>query len=98
MHGAFSDFTLTPLEVTGMHGTAAVRFRMSGKHTGEFQGMPATGRDVSIEGVDIVKLGMDLKAREHWGFVDEVGLLTQLGAIPEQGQATADEAAARART
>ncbi len=91
MHGAFSDLTLTPLEVVGMHGTAAARFRMSGKHTGEFQGMPATGRDVSVEGVDIVKLDENLKAREHWGFVDEVGLLTQLGAIPEQGQATADQ-------
>jgi steroid delta-isomerase-like uncharacterized protein len=98
MHGAFSDFTLTPLEVVGMHGTAAVRFRMSGKHTGEFQGMPPTGRDVSVEGVDIVKLDQDHKAREHWGYVDEVGLLTQLGAIPAQGQATADQEQARART
>jgi len=98
MHGAFSGFTLTPLEVTGMHGTAAARFRMSGKHTGEFQGMPATGRDVSVEGVDIVKLDENLKAREHWGYVDEVGLLTQLGAIPEQGGAGADQAQAQART
>jgi steroid delta-isomerase-like uncharacterized protein len=91
MHGAFSDLAITPLEVVGMHGTAAARFRISGRHTGEFQGMPPTGRDVSVEGVDIVKLAEDGRAREHWGYLDEVGLLTQLGAIPAQGQASADQ-------
>jgi steroid delta-isomerase-like uncharacterized protein len=98
MHGAFSDLTITPLEVVGMHGTAAARFRISGRHTGEFQGMPATGRDVSVEGVDIVKLAEDGRAREHWGYMDEVGLLTQLGAIPAQGASSADEARSQART
>jgi steroid delta-isomerase-like uncharacterized protein len=96
MNAAFSDFTLTPLEIVGMHGTVAARFRMSGKHTGEFQGMPATGRDVSVEGVDLVRLTPEMKAAEHWAYADEVGLLTQLGAIPVQGQPGADEGA-RAR-
>jgi predicted ester cyclase len=53
----------------------------SGKHTGEFLGCPATGKDVEMEGIAIHRIA-DGKIAEHWAQIDAVGLLIQLGAIP----------------
>ena len=51
------------------------------KHTGDFLGVPATGRDVTMEGIAIHRV-VDGKLVEHWGQVDAIGLMTQMGAIP----------------
>jgi steroid delta-isomerase-like uncharacterized protein len=52
-----------------------------GKHTGEFVGIPATGKQVTMSGISIhrVKGG---KLTEHWAQIDALSLLQQLGAIP----------------
>jgi steroid delta-isomerase-like uncharacterized protein len=97
MHGAFSDLTMTAEEAVGLHGTGAVRVRTSGRHTGEFMGIPATGREISVEGIDFVKLTEDGRCREHWGLTDMAGLMAQLGVgIPTQSGAGADAEAPRA--
>jgi predicted ester cyclase len=36
-----------------------------------------------VHGVDIVRFGDDGKAREHWGVFDAMGMMQQLGAVPE---------------
>jgi predicted ester cyclase len=46
--------------------------------------LPATGRSVSVELIDIVRSGADGRALEHWGVLDQMGMMTQLGAIPSQ--------------
>lgn len=85
MHGAFSDLEMSAEDVVGRQGTAACRIRMTGKHTGDFMGIPPTGREVSVEGIDLVKLAADGRCREHWGFTDQAGLMAQLGvSIPAQ--------------
>jgi steroid delta-isomerase-like uncharacterized protein len=53
----------------------------NGTHQGEFMGVPATGRPVSIRVIDIVRFA-DGKITEHWNVVDVAGLLQQLGAFP----------------
>jgi predicted ester cyclase len=49
------------------------RKTIHGTHTGDFMGIPATGRRVSIDVIDIVRLE-DGKYAEHWG-------LNTLGAV-----------------
>ena len=44
--------------------------------------MPATGKSVSVQLIDIVRFGDDGLAREHWGVFDMMSLMTQLGAMP----------------
>jgi predicted ester cyclase len=56
-----------------------------GKHTGEFLGIPPTGKEVKMEGIAIHRIA-DGKAIEHWAQVDALGLLQQLGAIPTPGE------------
>lgn len=87
MHSAFTGLTFTPLEVTGHAGTAACRFRLTGRHTGDFLGLAPTGREISVEGIDLVRLTPDGRCREHWGAMDQGAFMAQLG-MPAQAQST----------
>lgn len=53
----------------------------TGCHTGEFRGIPATGREVRVSGVGMGRIAHG-KIAEAWASYDAFGLLTQLGAIP----------------
>jgi predicted ester cyclase len=59
------------------------RVRPTGTHEGPCRGMPGTGRQVDIQLIDIVPLEDDGLAHEHWGVLDSLAMMQQLGAIPE---------------
>jgi len=61
------------------------RFVAKGTHTKEFMGVPATGKDVSISGVNIFRISGG-KIVEHWVNYDALGLMQQIGAIPDPTQ------------
>jgi predicted ester cyclase len=83
-HAAFSDINVETLSV-GVDGDELwVHSIFTGTHTGEFMGIPATGRSVSLAMMDRVKVRDD-KAVEHWGVSDDLGMMTQLGVVPEMG-------------
>jgi steroid delta-isomerase-like uncharacterized protein len=56
------------------------RITMTGTHTGDFWGIPATGKSVEFTGIYIVRIAGG-KIVEHWGEEDGVSLLTQLGVL-----------------
>ena len=63
-------------------GTKVVaRITIRGTHLGDFFGIPATGRQVKVSGIYIVRIENG-KIVEHWGEEDSLGLLQQLGAMP----------------
>ena len=57
------------------------RTQTSATHTGEFNGIPATGRQVGWTEIHIYRL-VDGKIAEQWSEIDLLGILVQLGAIP----------------
>jgi len=57
------------------------RVTAQGTHRGEFMGVPASGRHVDFQLVDTFRLSGG-KIAEQWAFLDVLGLLQQLGAIP----------------
>lgn len=61
----------------------AARITMTGTHTGDFWGMPATGRRVEFTGIYLVRIS-NARIVEHWGEEDGVALLQQLGFMPAQ--------------
>ncbi len=61
--------------------TLASLVRMTGTHSADFMGVPATGRKVSIEFMDLIKVRDD-RFSEHWGLTDMSGLMSQLGVNP----------------
>ena len=52
-----------------------------GTHEGEFMGMPATGRRVSVPFADVVRFRDGLGV-EHWGVFDSGMMMQQLGQGP----------------
>ncbi|MCA1840961.1 MAG: ester cyclase [Actinomycetota bacterium] len=58
-----------------------VRWKNKATHVGEFVGIPATGKDYSINGIDIYRVE-DGKLAEHWHVVDQLSMLQQVGIIP----------------
>jgi predicted ester cyclase len=59
----------------------AVRNRLMGTHRGQFVG-PPTGRWVEFRAVDIVRV-MDGRIVEHWGLVDALAFMRQVGQLAE---------------
>jgi predicted ester cyclase len=57
-----------------------VRSTMRGTHTGSLMGVPASGRRVAVDGIDIMRVE-DGRIVEHWGLTDTVGLLHQVGTV-----------------
>jgi hypothetical protein len=50
---------------------------------GGFFGMPATGKAIDVQLIDIIRVGDDGRAHEHWGVMDQLTMLQQLGMAPE---------------
>lgn len=61
--------------------TVAVRLTFRGTHTGEFMGTPASGKQFAVDGTAFMRVADD-KVAEFWGFLDQLGLLQQIGALP----------------
>jgi steroid delta-isomerase-like uncharacterized protein len=60
--------------------TVVTRKTLRGTHQGELFGVPATGKTVDIEVIDILRL-RDGQITDHWNQVDRLGLMQQLGVL-----------------
>jgi predicted ester cyclase len=49
-------------------------------------GIPATGKQVTLSGIDILRIENG-KIAERWAEYDNLGLLQQLGVVPEMARA-----------
>jgi steroid delta-isomerase-like uncharacterized protein len=59
----------------------AVRWTFHATHTGNFRGIPPTGKSVTMTGITIYRLANE-KIKEARSNLDMLGLLQQLGIIP----------------
>ena len=80
---AFPDLHMEPEDVLPSGDKVVARIKCTGTNTGDFMGMPATGRSVAVQAVDILRFGDDGLAHEHWGVFDVMGMMQQLGVVPE---------------
>jgi predicted ester cyclase len=80
----FPDVQLHFDDVIAAGDALAVRYHVEGTHLGEFNGIPATGRRIAIEGITVLRFASE-KVVERWSQSDFLGLLQQLGAIAAPG-------------
>ncbi len=80
---AFPDAQLTIEDAIAEGDTVVTRWTGRGTHQGDFAGIPATGKQVTITGITIDRIEGG-KIVESWNEYNQLGLLQQLGAIPEQ--------------
>jgi steroid delta-isomerase-like uncharacterized protein len=83
---AFPDLHTTVEDQIAEGDRVATRWNARGTHRGEFQGVPASGRQMQITGITICRIAGG-KIVEQWGNPDLFTLMQQLGAVPTSGQA-----------
>ena len=76
-----TDSTFTIEDMIAEDDRVAVRLTASARHTGDFMGMPASGKTYTIGEIHIFRV-TDGKVVEHWHQFDSMGMMRQLGALP----------------
>jgi len=79
---AFPDLRMDPVDVLPSGDKVVARVKATGTNTGEFMGMPATGKSVDVQLIDIMRFGDDGLVHEHWGVFDAMAMMQQLGVTP----------------
>lgn len=74
---AFPDARFTVQEMIAEGDLVAAYATFEGTHQGEFMGVPPTGKRVSMEFMDLIRV-VDGKCTEHWGVGDVASLMQQI--------------------
>ena len=77
----FSDVKFTIVDVFGQGDKLVKHWHYKGTHSGDFFGIPATGKTVDIEGTTLVKM-KDGKIAIEQDFMDNLVFMEQLGIDP----------------
>lgn len=84
IHRAFDGPQLTFHDVFSDGDRLAIRFTMTGTHRDQFMGIAATGRNVAVDGITILRFANG-RCVERWSSVNMYAWLAQLGAVPPLG-------------
>jgi len=79
---AFPDLHFHAEDILTSGDKVVARARITGTHRGELMGIPPTGKSVDVNLIDIIRFGDDGLALEHWGVVDMMAMMQQLGVVP----------------
>ena len=81
-HTAFPDLRYSIDDEFGEGEKVVQRVTGNGTMKGEFAGMPATGKHAVWSEIHITHFANG-KVMEHWGTIDQAGMMAQLGVSPE---------------
>jgi non-heme chloroperoxidase len=81
---AFSDIEDIVEDMIGEGDRVVTRWTLRVTHTGEFRGIPATGKRITITGIGIFRFSEEGKVVESWDSLDQLGMLRQLGVLASQ--------------
>ena len=81
---AFPDLTFTVEDQIAETDKVVTRYTVQGTHLGPLMGIPATGKQGMITGIDIYRISNGQIA-EAWSNWDTLGLLQRIGVIPPLG-------------
>ena len=78
---AFSGIDNVVEDMIGEDDKVVNRWTLRATHTGEFRGIPATNKRITITGIGIFRFSEDGRVVESWDSLDQLGMLRQLGAV-----------------
>ena len=81
---AFPDIRHQVQDQLSAGDRVATRIMVRGTHQNEMMGIPATGNEIAISAINIVRVD-EGKIAEHWVNSDALGMLVQLGVVPPPG-------------
>lgn len=79
---AFPDLRMKVEDLMADGDKTVARVVATGTHEGDFMGVPATGKKVDIQLIDIMRFDHAGLVAEHWGVGDMLTLMQQLGVVP----------------
>lgn len=79
---AFPDLHMDAEDVLASGDKTVARVRATGTHQGDLMGIPPTGKHVDVQLIDIMKFDDAGSVREHWGVIDMMSMMQQLGVAP----------------
>ena len=79
-HAAFPDLVVTVHDQVAEEDRVVTRWSATGTHAGDFVGVPATGRLITVSGIHIHRVRHGRLA-EHWEELNLLGMLRQLGVL-----------------
>lgn len=77
----FPDLVIKVVDQIAEGDRVATHIMSTGTHTGTFQGIPASGRSIRLEGI-IIEHYRNGRIVERWDQLDALGLMQQIGAVP----------------
>ena len=86
VNNAFPDLHHEIVDMVAEGDKVAIRLSVNGTHKEEFQGIPPTGKKLSLDEMGFITI-IDGKITEGWISADTMGLLQQLGALPPSSPA-----------
>ena len=87
---ASPDMTAQIHDMVAAGDKVAIRAVYRGTDKGGFiPGMPATGKTFAMDAIYLVRINEQGQIAEHWGVVDTIGTMSQLGLLPTPDQAPA---------
>lgn len=81
----FPDVVSTIEDLIAEGDKVVARWRARATHQGEYMSIPSTGNAVEFTGISIYRIEGG-KIAESWTVEDELGLMRQIGAVPEPRQ------------
>ena len=78
----FPDIRVTEEQFIAEGNRVVGRFVAETTHTGAFMGVRPTGNKITLSGINIMRVA-DGKIVEHWVNLDALGLMKQIGAVPQ---------------
>jgi len=75
---AFQDTQLTIESIMADGNKVMTQVKMRGTHKGDFEGIPPTGKTLTLTAFTVFRL-VDGKIIEEWEVLDELGMMQQLG-------------------
>lgn len=79
---AFPDLHITIEDQVAEGDQVVTRWTARGTHRGELMGIAPTGKQMTITGINISRIAGG-KAQEDWTNWDTIGMMQQLGVVPQ---------------
>ncbi len=80
---AFPDLHMVATDLIAGADKVVARVTASGTQTGEFMGIPPSGKPIEVQLIDIMRFDDAGLVCEHWGVMDMLSMLQQLGVLPD---------------
>lgn len=82
---AFEHLNVAVEDMVAEDDRVTARFTARGIHKGAFMGLPATGKSITMTGIEIFRMENG-RIAELWGEANLLGLMQQLGILPPLGK------------